>query len=334
MKLSWMVSAMLLSVASCDGCTERAPNVCCTSDAECARLGLPSGSVSDYSCGQGHVCRDFYCVPDEGPDASAPDATPDAPTGRCNPNAPFDPPTRLANVNTQFEDLSMAMTYDQLKAYFVRSSGIGGYFLVSASRSSAESDFPAPTSDSALAAVTAAPGNELYLYPTSDDLVVYYRREQTWVASYRLDSNEPFGAGTELYVNGTQLPAGRVMISADSLTLYYSNASSQLRAASHGGVNYIFVNSRSVTTFDLTDFAISADELTLYYSDYPNADIFRTTRSSKALPFGVGIPVENVNTTGPDIPLYVSPDDCFLYFRATSSSSTQDNDVWVARRGR
>jgi hypothetical protein len=67
---------LLASLASCDSCIERNPNVCCTSDPECARLGLPPGSASDYSCGQGHVCRDFYCVPEEAPDASE-----DAPPG-------------------------------------------------------------------------------------------------------------------------------------------------------------------------------------------------------------------------------------------------------------
>lgn len=48
-------------LASCT--TVRNPNVCCTSDAECAHLGLPPGSVSEYSnCGEGRVCREFYCV--------------------------------------------------------------------------------------------------------------------------------------------------------------------------------------------------------------------------------------------------------------------------------
>src|SRR5688500_17193777 len=121
-RASLMIAGVLLLTlpAACDGCTERAPNVCCTSDSECARLGLPPGSVSEYSCGQGHVCRDFYCVPDEGPDASEPDAAIDAPSGRCNPNSPFGAPTRLANVNSPFEDLSIAMTRDQLTAYLVR----------------------------------------------------------------------------------------------------------------------------------------------------------------------------------------------------------------------
>ncbi len=324
---------LLASLGACGGCTQRNPDVCCTSDTECAQLGLPPGSVPDYACGQGHVCRDFYCVPDEAPDASGPDAAVavDAPSGRCNPNAPFGTPVRMANVNSQFEDLSMAMTFDQLKAYFVRSTGVGGHVIVTAKRESVESDFPAPTADPALAAVVAGAGNELYLYPSSDDLTIYYRRDQTWFASSRLAPNDPFDAGSQVYANGTPLPAGRAIISANSLTLYWSTATAPLRAATQS-LNYNFVNQRTVTTFDLTDFAISADEHTLYYSNYPNPDVFRTTRSSKNVPFDVGVPVANVNTAVPDIPLYISPDDCFLYLRTGAAVSTSEYDIWVARR--
>ena len=67
---------LLAWLASCDGCTEQTPNVCCTSDVECARLGLQPGSSSEYSCGPDQVCRDFYCVPKEAADASEPDAPP------------------------------------------------------------------------------------------------------------------------------------------------------------------------------------------------------------------------------------------------------------------
>jgi hypothetical protein len=330
-QMGFAVLALLASLASCDSCTERTPGVCCTSDEECSQLGLPHGSASDYSCGQGLVCRDFYCMPAEALDASRPD-TADASSGRCNPNAPFGAPTRLANVNSQFEDLSVAMTFDQLKAYFGRSTG-NSYVIVSSKRDSINSDFLPPASDPTLAAINAGAGYRTYLNPASDDLVVYYRRDTTWVASHRLDSNNPFDVGTEVYVDGSPLLGFRTTISADSRTIYYSSPSAPLRTATQGSAYYIFGNNRAATIFDLTDFAISADELTLYYSNYPNPDIFRTTRSSKNVPFDVGLPVPNVNTTGADIPLYISPNDCFLYLRATDTGSTLDNDIWVARRG-
>ena len=321
---------LLILLVSCTA--KRNPDVCCSNDSECARLGLPPGSANEYGCSQGFVCQDFYCVAGPASEASIPDAAVDASGGLCNPNAPFGAPTKMPNVNTQFEDLSVALTYDQLKAYFGRFTGTG-FFITSSIRGSVESSFPAPTTDPTLAAITAGPDYGFYLNPTSDDLVVYFRRNSTLFAAYRLQPDAPFDAGTEVYVDGTQLESGRSVISADSLTLYWSTSSAPLRVATHGGVNYIFVNQRAATTFDLTDFAISADELTLYYSNYPTPDIYRTTRASKSVPFGVGIPVANVNTTGADVPLYVSPDDCFLYLRAPSTVSSQENDIWIARRG-
>lgn len=275
----------------------------------------------------------YYVGFDADPDGDADGPGPaDGPDRRCNPDAPFGTPVRMANVNSANEDLSMAMTHDQLKAYFVRNTGTN-YVIVSSKRDSPESDFPPPTTDPALAAVSAGTGYRSYVYPTSDDLVFYHRRDATWFASYRLGPNDPFDAGTAVYVGSIQIPAFRAMISASSVTMYYSGPSVPLRAATRGSTHHTFNNDRAVTLFDLTDFAISADEFTLYYSNYPNPDIFRTTRSSRNVPFDVGLSLANVNTTGPDIPLYVSPDDCFLYLRSNTAGTTEANDIWVARRG-
>lgn len=323
---------VILPLASCGGCTERTPNVCCTSDIECAQLGLPPGSASDYGCAPGHACRDFYCVPDEGPDASTLDSPADAPAGRCSPSAPFGTPTRLASLSTQFEDLNIAVSYDELKAYVGRFTA-NSFNIATSERSSRESDFPAPTTSSDLTAIEAGPGDELYLYPTSDDLVVYYRDGSYWSASYRLSPNEPFNVGSKVYVDGVQLFGHRAIISADTLTLYWAGPGAPLHAASHGGTNNIFVYQRVATTFELTDFAISSDQLTLYYSNYPYPDIFISTRESRDVPFDVGVPVANVNTTDSDVPMGVSADGCLLYIRSDRLGSDGRNDFWVARRG-
>jgi len=326
---------VLVLLASCDGCSERVPGVCCTSDAECARLGLPPGSASEYSCGTGQVCRDFYCLAEEPPDAPELDAAIDAPSDRCNPNAPFGAPTRLANMNdSQVEELSLALTGDQLKAYLVRYAGLGNHALLTAQRTSLESDFGAPVPDPTLMNLASISGDEFYLYPSFDDRYLYYKRDSTWVVSSRQNTNEPFDSGAIIYADGTPLSAARLMISSNSTTLYWSITSSPLRASTKGNSYTQFVNTRNITLFELTDFVISNDELVLYYSNYPNPDIYRTTRASKNVPFDVGIPVENVNTSSGDFPLYISPDACFLYIRAGAVVSVSENDIWVTRRGR
>jgi hypothetical protein len=189
-------------------------------------------------------------------------------------------------------------------------------------------------SDPALSAIAAPQGTEIYLYPTSDDLGIYYRRDSTWFFSSRAAPSDAFSNEAPIYVSGTALSAHRAMISANSITLYWSGPSMPLRAATKGNAGNLFVSERAATIFELTDFAISADELILYYSNYPNPDIYRTTRTSKNVPFDVGLPVANVNTTGADVPMYVSPDDCLLYLRASATGSNLDNDIWVAGRAR
>jgi hypothetical protein len=323
--------ALLATLASCDGCTERTPNVCCTSDPECARLGLPPGSVSEYSCGQGHVCRDFYCVADEGPDAGGPDAAADALTRRCDPSAPFGTPTRVPNVNSAMEELDMVLTSDELTAFFVRFTGTGAT-LQTSSRASADSSFPAPAVAPSVAAIESA--HDIFrISVTSDGLVLYLRTSDSnvYVAS-RPDASGMFTSATRILADGSSLFANSPKISADSMTLYWSSADDKLRAATRTGAYDTFVNRRAVSLHNMTDFAISADELTLYYSNFPNADIFVSTRTSKNVPFDVGAPVSNVSTSDGDVPLSVTADGCLLYIRSNRPGSDGANDYWVARR--
>jgi hypothetical protein len=106
--------------------------VCCTSDAECALLGLPPGSASEYSCSQGYVCSEFYCVP--GPDAAS-----DAPAGRCNPSAPFGTPKRVF-AESSVHETDMALTGDELSAFVIRD-----FKVEMSTRRSVDDDFPLPT---------------------------------------------------------------------------------------------------------------------------------------------------------------------------------------------
>lgn len=330
----WMMVA--LSLASCDGCQERTPDVCCTSDSECAQLGLPPGSVSDYGCGQGHVCRDFYCIPEEAPDAgeldAAMDAPIDAPTRRCDPSAPFGTPAPVPNVNSLYEELAMSMTLDELTAFFVRHDGTS-FVLEMSTRMSSHAEFPTPAATPTIAAIASYPGFEQRPSPTSDGLILYFMRDSTVSAAHRPNTNEVFTSGTPVYVDGAPLTAAiSPKISSDSATLYWVLPSDKLRAASRSSTYDVFVSGRIMSTVNLTDFAISADELTLYYSDFPNADVFVSTRMSRDVPFGVGAPLANVSTTAPDVPMLVTADECLLYIRSSRTGSLGSNDFWVARR--
>lgn len=337
-----LLGLAVLGLASCEGCHERTPNVCCTSDTECAELGLPPGSVTEYSCGQGHVCRDFYCIEEE-PDASLPDAPPDtlpnAPAGRCNPNAPFGTPTLIPNVSSLLTEEGFAMTADERTAFISRFNGSEVSLLV-ASRPSPDDDFTAPVPAAEITAISNVAGRESWLWPTGDGLVIYYQRQVSLselpevFASYRLMTNEVFSPGSRVFVDGAPIRGLMPQVSPDGLRLYWVDYNDlKLYSAQHGSTNNIFVQRRPASTMMPNSPVISSNGLTLYYATgFDVYDIFVSTRSSRDVPFGVGLPVPNINSTESDRPLFVTADDCALFLASDRPGSVGGTDIWVAYR--
>ncbi len=309
---------LLALLPSCDGCTERNPNVCCTSDTECARLGLPPGSAGEYACRQGQICRDLYCVPE--------DDVVDARAGRCNPNAPLGLPERVFATSSVHET-DMALMGDGLSAFVIRDLKVE-----MSRRTSVDDDFPLPTATGlGLEALQGYEG----VSPTPDGLTVYLTQSSSTSpvhVSYRPMETSPFTSPSLVRVDGMDLVSPRVRLAADSMTLYWSDPSHTLHGAQRvESTRDSFTTSFVFTTGEVTDFAISADELTLYWSYSPGADIYVSTRTSKGMPFGPGVPVENVNSSSDDVPLFVTRDGCELYFR---SNRTPFESIWVSRRPR
>lgn len=338
-----LLGLTVLGLASCEGCHERTPNVCCTSDTECAELGLPPGSVDEYSCGQGHVCQDFYCVPEAAFDTAQPDAPTDAPidttVGRCNPAAPFGTPTLVPNVSSLISEAGFTMTYDELTAFVFRSNSSGTSLLI-ATRSSAQGDFPAPVSSAEVAPIFNVAGDEYAPWPTGDGLALYYHRQQPnsgpveVFASYRLMTNEAFTAGSRVFVDGLPIRGLSPQISPEGLRLYWLDFDDlKLYQARNGGTNDVFVNRRPASTMILSSPVVSSDGLSLHYAAGLAAyDIFVSTRSSIDAPFGVGLPVPNINSTENDWPLFVTADGCLLFLASDRPGGAGGPDIWVARR--
>lgn len=241
---------LLASVASCDGCTVRTPNVCCTSDAECARLGLPPGSASEYSCSQGQICRDFYCVPET-------DVV-DAPAGRCNPNASFGTPRRVFPTSSVHET-DMALMADELSAFVIRDFQVQMSF-----RTSLDADFPLPTATGlGLEALQGSDG----VSPAPDGLTVYVTRPSFIGVSYRPTASSPFTSVSQVNVDAGAIGSPRARLSADSMTLYWSTPDHTFHEAQRlAGTRDVFITALEFTTIEVLDFAISADDLTLYWS--------------------------------------------------------------------
>ncbi|HWO19220.1 MAG TPA: hypothetical protein VNO30_10595 [Kofleriaceae bacterium] len=334
---------LLLAAVAC-GCFG-AFEVSCDQDAHCNRV--PGGlchtnpatdrrwcTYPDPACPSGHRYSDL----DVGDGVSG--TCTGEPPARCDPTADFGEPTLVPNINSSFDEGTIAMTADELTAYISRTDGYSTMLLVSTRRSIAE-DFSPPTSDPSLVAVVSSAGIEYAASPTSDGLLLYYHRQLPSQApriyvSVRATRDDLFDEGMQVSSGGTAPEA--VLGPAPSLdgqTLYWIDYYDfTLRAATR--YNYRgFTAQVVVSVMKVSSYALSADELTLYYSwGLPMNDVFVTTRTSKTAPFRTGALVPKVNTADNDSPLFLTADGCQLYLSSTRPGGIGGVDTWIARRPR
>ncbi len=269
------------------------------------------------------------------------DAAFDAPSGpRCNPNAAFGAPTLVPNVNSTLGTFSIALTEDELTAFFTATDNGSDYVLKLASRGSKEAAFPLPTAGPALASITAETGMESFPAPSGDGLAVYFQRANattftvTTTVAVRAAPNLDFGSGAAVRIDGNSLvTAGHPQISASGLTLYWTDDTSfVLRSAARtGGPLDAFFQQKFESTMSIGNgrFALSADELTLYYG---SPEIYVSTRASKNVQFGAGSLVPVLNSTSSDSALAVSADNCVLYLSSSRAGGVRAANIWIARR--
>jgi hypothetical protein len=219
-------------------------------------------------------------------------------------------------------ETDMALQSDELTAFVIRDSKVE-----MSTRTSLDADFPLPTATGLGLQALQGHGAD-GISPADDGSTVYMTRSlqpDLVAVSYRPASSSPFSNPSLVSIESS-----RARMSSDSMTLYWIDQSHVLYKSQRlDGTRDIFLMDVGASSFAMTDFAISADELVLYWALTPAADIFVSTRTAKYMPFGFGVPVENVNSSAEDVPLFVTRNGCELYFR---SNRTSVNSIWVARR--
>lgn len=120
-------------------------------------------------------CDAIDIVPDAATDATT------GPAGRCDPEASFEMPTLVPGINTDKDELSFAMTNDELTAFLSRTAAGGtGYSLQIATRASSLDEFLVPSEVPALASVNAAAnGDEYRPYPMPSGAAIYFERKSS-----------------------------------------------------------------------------------------------------------------------------------------------------------
>jgi Tol biopolymer transport system component len=271
--------------------------------------------------------------------------------GGCNLASSFGTPAAVTELNSTASDDALSLSADELTVYLEsnRPGGAGGEDIWVAHRTSVSVPFGAPT---LLEGINTA-ANEVTPAISHDGLRLYYASGgYSLQIATRTTTAAVFSAGTPLAgINGSGFDACP-WLSADESQLYFCS----VRPGSRGGAD-IFVadlgsNGASNvtelvavnTTTDEENPVLTADGLTIYFSSKQlagggagtNYHIWTAHRSTTADGFGQSTSVTELNTSGTDVPGWISPDGCTIYIMSDRDAGTGGRtgfDIYKSTRG-
>lgn len=275
--------------------------------------------------------------------SAQPDAPVDVVTARCDPTAPFKPGVALASLDTAQDDVSARLTADELAIVFARRNTDNTYDLYMSTRAQIADPFPA--------AQILGSVNSIYsdLWPTisADAMTLYFQSDRitpgtfhVWL-SHRISTTSLFP--TPIMESGLQNGDQWPYLTAAGDAVYFG---SSMRMGA--GANDIFRAARDATgtlampmtvlggvntTADEVTPALTGDELRIFFCHQTtDCDIYTASRSSTTDGFGAAAPVDGLAVAGTnEVPTWVSPDGCHLYYYANPTGSA-GQDLYVATR--
>ncbi|HEY1957422.1 MAG TPA: hypothetical protein VGH28_17505 [Polyangiaceae bacterium] len=277
---------------------------------------------------------------DGGGDASAVDATSDAPKGACNLASPFGTPAPLAALNTSAIEQHPRLSPDELTVTFQRVVVDAGYDLFTATRASVTASFMPPTPIAEL----DTPANEADLTVSPDGLRAFFSSDRAgglggydiWQAS-RDASSSPWGdVAPTANVSSTQTDDTSYYVPG---ALYFSSTRGSggadiYRASEQAGgfASPLLVAELSSSAGDAFP-VVTTDELRIYFAstraDGGTWQPYTATRATASAPWDAPTLVTELATFGNAIPAWISPDGCRLYL---SSDHGGDYDLYVATK--
>jgi len=294
------------------------------------------------------------------PDAAPPDGSPadtttdpgpiDAPpvTPICRHDAPFGPPQLVAEVSTAgANEQSAWLSPDELTMLFTRDAGGDGLAHVYlATRSSRQEPFGGVHPLLAISGTR----DEYRAVMSSDLLTLYVDRRRGFGTGYaiyaatRASRADAFGELSE--VAAVNDPHGQTWEPALSPggSLYFAStrgASSDLFVATRTGARFEApVPLVELNSADQEEAPVpSADGLALYFATKHRGgadtsyDVWVALRPTTDSRFEVPSMVHGLNAIGDDLPSWISPDNCRLYFTSDrGGSGITADDIWVASR--
>ncbi len=276
-------------------------------------------------------------------DTRNPDGPRDGAPTTCSLSTPFGTPVLVPGVNgTTGNDGTARLSPDELTIYFY-SDRSGSRDIFSATRASRSDPFGTPR---AVPGVNTSAADQ-WPSVTADGLSMYIESTlngpyQVFV-SHRTTSAAEFPTPmlvANVNIGGTN---GQTFILPDESALYFASKPGTggtldlFRAArgSNGQFDVPVQVSTINTAADEVGPVPTADELTFYFAsgrtDSPakgNLDIWRATRASRTASFNPPVSVEELNTSNEEVPDWLSPDLCRLYFTRNVSG----NKIYLATR--
>ncbi len=262
--------------------------------------------------------------------------------------AAFGKPVALTSLDTSADEEHADLSADELTIYFssTRPGGAGGFDIYQATRSSTSAQFdhvmPVPGINTA--------GNERVPRMASNGLSMFAMTSTAAAPALhvalatRANVTVAFtGLKTVANINNATSTADPYLLPSGNVMYLASDLAGNLGLYRSAKVNGAFSTPTLVPGVNLDTPAVennpvvTPDELTLFFgSTRPGGtgdyDIYEARRAHVADGFGAPIELTGLDTTGADVPNWISPDGCNLYF--TRLEANVGYQLYMASRGR
>lgn len=275
-------------------------------------------------------------------DIDAPDV--DAPPPRCDPMKRFGTPVAVTELNVaNVNDTAPALSTDERTITFgsTRPGGPGSIDAYIATRASNTATWDMPS----LIAGVNTTGQDSRPIMSGDQLTMYFEYMPTGagefsiVSATRANTSTPFPAPTAIpnlnLANGDTAP----YVLPDHSALYMVNTRMLYRATRTGTTwnTPTVVTGTNLQNGDFDYPIATPNELVIYFATTraPNTggfDIWMATRSSTVVGFDAPTPVAELVTGQPEVPGWISADNCVIYFARNVGVAASNYEIYRAEK--
>ena len=272
--------------------------------------------------------------------------------GACDSGKPFGAPAALDALNSTASDEYIFVSADRLTGYLSsnRPGGAGDYDIWIATRATPSDVFGVP---SPLGGPVDTAVEDLRPVLSKDGLRLFYATlvagasDDIWVAT-RSSTLTVFSAGAPVAGLNTSGLENAPWLSGDETLIYFHST----RAGGLGGADISVAdlgtngvsNARNLagvnTTLNEENPVLTPDGLRIFFASTQsggaamgNYDIWTAQRTTTADGFGQPVNVAELNSSANDLPNWISPDGCTLYF-TSSRANANSFHIYQATRGR